>query len=121
MNAKEGPNGKTGITSHVLDLALGQPARGLTLRLDVLDGATWRAVTTASTDEGGRTADLLGGAPLDARTYRLTFETGAYFAATQRPSFYPQVQVTFEVTAPAQHHHLPLLLSPFGYSTYRGS
>ncbi|HVY37479.1 MAG TPA: hydroxyisourate hydrolase [Polyangia bacterium] len=121
MNEKPGPNGKTGLTSHVLDLALGQPARGLTLRLDVLEGIHWRAVTTAVTDDGGRTADLLGGLPLDARTYRLTFETGAYFAATRRPSFYPQVQVTFEVTAPDQHHHVPLLVSPFGYSTYRGS
>lgn len=113
--------GKNGLTSHVLDLALGQPARGLAARLEVLDGTSWRAVTTAVTDDDGRTGDLLGGAPLDARTYRLTFETGAYFAATERASFYPHVQVTFVVTATAQHHHVPLLLSPFGYSTYRGS
>ena len=65
--------------------------------------------------------DLLGGAAAEARTYRLTFETGAYFAATRRASFYPRVEVTFAVTAPAEHHHVPLLLSPFGYSTYRGS
>ena len=106
----------------MLDLALGQPARGLALRLDVLDGTSWRARRRprSPTTTVAR-ADLLGGAPLDARTYRLTFETGAYFAATERASFYPHVQVTFEVTAPAQHHHVPLLLSPFGYSTYRGS
>ena len=60
-------------------------------------------------------------APLEAGVYRLTFQTGAYFTATGRPSFYPRVQVTFEVTAPDQHHHVPLLLSPFGYSPYRGS
>ncbi len=109
------------LTSHVLDVALGQPARGVTLRLEVLEGATWRSLGAGVTDADGRTGDLLAGAPLEARTYRLTFETGAYFAATGRRSFYPRVEVIFEVTAPAEHHHVPLLLSPFGYSTYRGS
>jgi 5-hydroxyisourate hydrolase len=109
------------LTSHVLDLSLGQPARGVTLRLEMLEGTTWRALGTGVTDTDGRAGDLLAGAPLEARTYRLTFETGAYFAATGRPSFYPRVEVTFEVAAPAEHHHVPLLLSPFGYSTYRGS
>jgi 5-hydroxyisourate hydrolase len=109
------------LTSHVLDLALGQPARGLTLRLEMQEGMTWRALGTDVTDADGRAGDLLAGAPLEARTYRLTFETGAYFAATGRRSFYPRVEVTFEVAAPAEHHHVPLLLSPFGYSTYRGS
>jgi 5-hydroxyisourate hydrolase len=109
------------LTSHVLDVALGQPARGVTLRLEVLEGETWRSVGAGVTDADGRPGDLLAGAPLEARTYRLTFETGAYFASTGRRSFYPRVEVTFEVAAPAEHHHVPLLLSPFGYSTYRGS
>ena len=109
------------LTSHVLDVALGQPARGVTLRLEVLAGEVWRSVGAGVTDADGRAGDLLAGAPLEARTYRLTFETGAYFAATGRRSFYPRVEVTFEVAAPAEHHHVPLLLSPFGYSTYRGS
>jgi 5-hydroxyisourate hydrolase len=109
------------LTSHVLDLSLGQPARGVTLRLEMLEGMTWRSLATGVTDADGRAGDLLAGAPLEARTYRLTFETGAYFAATGRRSFYPRVEVTFEVAAPAEHHHVPLLLSPFGYSTYRGS
>lgn len=110
-----------GLTSHVLDLSLGQPARGVTLRLEMLERMTWRSLGAGVTDADGRAGDLLAGAPLEARTYRLTFETGAYFAATGRQSFYPRVEVTFEVAAPAEHHHVPLLLSPFGYSTYRGS
>jgi 5-hydroxyisourate hydrolase len=109
------------LTSHVLDLALGQPARGLALRLEVLERTDWHPLGAGVTDADGRAGDLLAGARLEARTYRLTFETGAYFAAAGRTSFYPRVEVTFEVTAPDQHHHVPLLLSPFGYSTYRGS
>jgi 5-hydroxyisourate hydrolase len=109
------------LTSHVLDLALGQPARGLALRLEVREGTDWRPLGAGVTDADGRAGDLLAGARLEMRTYRLTFETGAYFAAAGRASFYPRVEVTFEVTAPDQHHHVPLLLSPFGYSTYRGS
>jgi 5-hydroxyisourate hydrolase len=109
------------LSSHVLDLALGQPARGLGLRLDLLEGGGWRPLAVAFTDDDGRVGDLLAGAPLEARTYRLTFETGSYFAASDRPSFYPRVEVTFDVTAPGQPHHIPLLLSPYGYSTYRGS
>jgi len=109
------------LTSHVLDLSLGRPARGVTLRLEVLEGTLWRSLGAGVTDADGRAGDLLAGAGLEARTYRLTFETGAYFAATGRRSFYPRVEVTFEVAAPVEHHHVPLLLSPFGYSTYRGS
>ena len=109
------------LTSHVLDLALGQPARGLALRLEVRQGEGWRSLGAGVTDADGRAGDLLGGAPLEALTYRLTFDTGAYFAAGGRPTFYPRVEVTFEVAEPERHHHVPLLLSPFGYSTYRGS
>jgi 5-hydroxyisourate hydrolase len=109
------------LTSHVLDTALGCPASGLGLRLDVQVGGGWRPIGMAVTDADGRVPDLLAGAPLEAGIYRITFETGPYFAATGRPAFYPRVEVTFDVTVPAQHHHVPLLLSPFGYSTYRGS
>ncbi len=109
----------SGLTTHVLDLALGQPARGLSVRLDVLEAGDWKSVAAAVTDGDGRAPDL--SVALERRTYRLAFETGAYFAAAGRPTFYPRVEVTFEVTDPARHHHVPLLLSPFGYSTYRGS
>ena len=123
------------LSSHVLDLALGRPARDLVLRLDVQDAdadadadaadadrdSGWRTIASAITDGDGRVGDLLQGAPLAPRTYRITFETGAYFAAGGRPAFYPRVEVRFAVTAPDQHHHIPLLLAPFGYSTYRGT
>jgi 5-hydroxyisourate hydrolase len=113
------------LSTHVLDVALGQPARGVAIRLDLLRtaaaGGGTEILAITATDDDGRVGDLLSGAPLVEGIYRLTFQTGAYFAASGRPSFYPRVQVTFEITAPEQHHHVPLLLSPFGYSTYRGS
>ena len=111
----------TGLTSHVLDLALGQPARGLAVRLEAAAGKTWRLLATAVTNDDGRTGDLLAGAALAEGVYRLTFESGAYFATRGQASFYPHVEVTFQVEVPGRHHHVPLLLSPFGYSTYRGS
>jgi len=114
------------ITTHVLDTAAGVPARGLRVRLDVLDGGAggggWTALAERMTDDDGRVVDLLpAGAPLERRTYRLRFETGAYLAAAGRPSFFPFVEIAFTVDEPARHHHVPLLLSPFGYTTYRGS
>ena len=121
--------GRGGLTSHVLDTALGQPARDLVIQLEVRSAAGlaaapeagWTVVAERTTDADGRVRDLLAGLPLQAGTYRLTFETGAYFRAAARPVFYPRVQVEIEVTSPADHHHIPLLLSPFGYSTYRGT
>jgi 5-hydroxyisourate hydrolase len=110
------------ITSHVLDTALGRPAAGIRVQLDVLDGASaWIPLSTRVTDADGRAGDLLAPGTLAVRTYRLTFDTGAYFRDGGRPVFYPRVEVTFTILAPTEHHHIPLLLSPFGYSTYRGS
>jgi 5-hydroxyisourate hydrolase len=118
------PSARSPITTHVLDTAAGRPARAVVVKLEVMDasGGGWTALATGATDADGRLTDLLPlGHPLQARTYRLTFDTGAYFRAAGRPVFYPRVEVTFEVSAPDEHHHVPLLLSPFGYSTYRGS
>jgi 5-hydroxyisourate hydrolase len=109
------------LTTHVLDLAAGTPARGIAVRLEVLEGQDFRIVAERVTNADGRVTDLLPAGGLEARTYRLGFDTGAYLRAAGRPVFYPRVEVVFEVSAPAQHHHIPLLLSPFGYSTYRGS
>jgi hydroxyisourate hydrolase len=110
------------ITSHVLDTALGRPARKMGVRLDVLDDAgAWQTLAERVTGDDGRVADLLLAGTLEARTYRLTFATGAYFAADRRPAFYPHVEVIFHITATSEHYHVPLLVSPFGYSTYRGS
>jgi 5-hydroxyisourate hydrolase len=110
------------ITSHVLDTALGRPASGLDVRLDVLDDQdVWRQLSVRTTDRAGRVSDLLGGATLESRSYRLTFETGGYFERSAQSVFYPRIEVVFRVAAPTEHYHIPILLSPFGYSTYRGS
>jgi 5-hydroxyisourate hydrolase len=109
------------ITTHVLDLAHGRPAAGVAVTLERArpDGA-WTALGAATTDANGRTGDLAP-TPIEAGIHRLVFETGAYFAARQVAAFHPSVTVSFEVTDPSQHHHVPLLVAPFGYSTYRGS
>jgi 5-hydroxyisourate hydrolase len=110
------------ITTHVLDTALGQPARGLAVTLEAQDSAgAWTELAARATDSDGRVGDLISPGSLQARTYRLSFDTGAYLRGAGRPVFYPRVEITFAVTAPGEHHHVPLLLSPFGYSTYRGS
>jgi 5-hydroxyisourate hydrolase len=110
----------TGITTHVLDTARGCPAAGVTVVLERAVDSAWQRVGRATTDADGRVSDLLPSAPSDGR-YRLTFETGAYFRAVGDVGFYPEVSVTFEVSPGDDHYHVPLLLSPFGYSTYRGS
>jgi 5-hydroxyisourate hydrolase len=115
------------ITTHVLDTALGRPAAGVPVRLErVAEGGaqTARASTvgTASTGEDGRVGDL-GPAEVEPGTYRLVFDTSAYYRAQpgQEPPFFPEVTVSFTVRDRARHYHVPLLLSPYGYSTYRGS
>jgi 5-hydroxyisourate hydrolase len=114
------------ITTHVLDTAAGRPAAGVAVVLERHAGGAWRKLGAGSTDADGRLRDLLpAGAGLEAGTYRLTFATGAYFAARGIASFHPEVAVSFLVAAEKvphyEHHHVPLLLSPFGYTTYRGS
>ena len=117
MTSPPGP-----ITSHVLDTALGVPARNLAVRLDAWDqSAGWRTLAERVTGGDGRVPDLMGGAPFGPGVYRLTFATGDYFRASGRPAFYPRVEVIFDVAAADQHYHIPLLVSPFGYSTYRGT
>jgi len=108
------------VSTHVLDTAAGTPAAGVPVVLERLDGPDVETVATASTDADGR-AGLLGPDILVSGIYRLGFDTGAYFALTGRPTFYPVVEVTFRLDASSGHHHVPLLLSPFAYSTYRGS
>lgn len=112
------------ISTHVLDTARGRPAAGIAVALSMFDdgAGTWLSLMTAATDPDGRVGELLPhGTPLLAGRYRLVFATAAYFAAHATPTFYPAVTVEFDVTDAAQHYHVPLLLSPFGYSTYRGS
>ena len=113
----------SGITTHVLDTSRGRPADGVPVALEVQEGGGgWRAVGRGRTDADGRLKDLLpGGHELVEGVYRLTFDTALYFAARDAPAFYPEVSIVFQVRDAAEHYHVPLLLSPFGYSTYRGS
>lgn len=109
------------ITTHVLDVAIGRPARGVAVRLAISEGSSFRELARGETDADGRVTTLLAPGSLTAGTYRITFELASYFAASDRPSFYPHVDIVFTVAATDEHYHVPLLLSPFGYSTYRGS
>jgi 5-hydroxyisourate hydrolase len=103
-----------------LDVAQGCPARGVAVTLEQETATGWRLLGQGVTDADGRARDLLP-TPLQTGLYRLTFDTEAYFAGQSVAGFYPQVTVNFVVPDAAQHYHVPLLLSPFGYSTYRGS
>lgn len=111
------------LSTHVLDTTRGRPAAGVAVRLEKVgaDGSA-RAVASGTTNDDGRIPKLApepGG--LEKGVYRIHFETGAYFTALGVQGFYPSVAITFEVREPSQHHHVPLLLNPFGFSTYRGS
>jgi 5-hydroxyisourate hydrolase len=111
------------ITTHVLDTAIGRPAVGVKVSLEALTaGGGWTQVAWGTTDNDGRVRELLpSGHRLEERRYRLVFDTATYFAERGVEGFYPVVIVVFEIQHPNQHHHIPLLLSPFGYSTYRGT
>jgi 5-hydroxyisourate hydrolase len=111
------------ITTHVLDLELGRPASGVRVTLEIhRPDRGWVELARRTTDGDGRVKDLIAaGGSLDAGRYRLTFATGEYFGARNVRTFYPAVPVEFEIGDATQHYHVPLLLSPFGYSTYRGS
>lgn len=110
------------ITTHILDISTGFPARGVPVILERQISDGWKVIGKGETDEDGRLRNLMdSGAGLQEGNYRLTFDTGSYFASQKREGFYPQVVVTFTVRDARQHYHVPLLLSPFGYSTYRGS
>jgi len=108
------------VTTHVLDTSSGRPASGIEVRLDTRDGEGWRELGRERTDADGR-ARLLGEGHLELGIFRLLFATGEYFRRLGIESFHPEVTVAFRVADAADHHHVPLLLSPFGYTTYRGS
>lgn len=110
----------TWITTHVLDTSAGRPAAGVAVTLELKAGNAWNEVGAATTDRDGRAANLAEKTDHPAGTYRLRFAVGDYFAERKASTFYPWVEVTFTVRA-GEHYHVPLLLSPFGYSTYRGS
>jgi 5-hydroxyisourate hydrolase len=111
------------ITTHVLDLTTGRPAAGMAVTLSALgNDGRWSEVSRGVTDADGRLRDLLAAdRPPAAGVYSLRFDSAAYFIGRGLHTFYPEVVVSFRVDVAGAHYHVPLLLSPFGYSTYRGS
>ena len=109
------------LTTHVLDTSLGKPGINMTIRLMQSDDDGWQAIAQGITNADGRISDLLPAEKkLTPGNYKLVFETGNYFAANNIIGFYPKVEIQFKVADDA-HYHVPLLINPFGYSTYRGS
>jgi 5-hydroxyisourate hydrolase len=119
------------ISTHVLDIAAGRPAEGMGVRLEHVAPAGPKEIARATTDSAGRITSI-GPEQIRPGTYRLVFDTGGYQVRQGRPgtddaafspevSFFPEVTVTFTVADDREHYHVPLLMSPFGYSTYRGS
>ena len=114
------------LTTHVLDTARGAPAAGMTIELSFLEGAGWKKLKRLRTNADGRTdAPLLEGAALAKGQYRLVFDVAAYYrsqgATLPDPPFLDRVPLRFGIADPALHYHVPLLCSPWGYTTYRGS
>lgn len=110
------------ITTHVLDVSLGRPAAEIAVTLEARStGGRWTEAARGMTDADGRLHDWAAAKSLPAGTYRLRFDTHGYFAARKCASLYPEVVIVFEVRDANEGYHIPLLLSPFGYSTYRGS
>ncbi len=123
----------TQITSHILDTSIGKPAQGVLISLLQQQGDNWLMLGSAETDADGRVSDFaqsgdkssessaMSSETLPGGIYKLTFYLSHYYEQTKRKSFYPHVDITFEIEGDGQHYHVPLLLNPFGYSTYRGS
>ncbi|MEO8877420.1 MAG: hydroxyisourate hydrolase [Polyangiaceae bacterium] len=110
------------ITTHVLDTSLGKPAAGVPIKLELRnEEGSWEPCGHGVTDNDGRLRDLLKDTPLSLGTYRISFDTYAYFTKIAVEHFYPEVSIVFVVRDVAAHFHVPLLLSPFGFSSYRGS
>lgn len=110
------------ITTHILDVSIGKPAAGVRVSLARIEDGNRVPVGSGVTDADGRLKNLVPSAPgPNAGVFELTFETGPYFMGRDIKSFHPRITVTVEITDATQHYHVPLLISPFGYTTYRGS
>jgi 5-hydroxyisourate hydrolase len=112
-----------GISTHILDIALGKPAKDVPVKLEKQSSSgSWRLLASARTDQDGRCAQLLPQSEaLSAGVYRLVFDIQSYFASQKIEALYPVIDITFRVREVESHFHIPLLLSPNGYTTYRGS
>ena len=108
------------VTTHVLDATSGRPAPGIEATLERRAGTRWQEVASGRTDPDGR-INAFGPEDLPPDVYRITFAVGPYFSGRGQATFYPEVVIHFTVGDPDAHYHVPLLLSPYAYSTYRGS
>ncbi|CAE6484510.1 unnamed protein product, partial [Rhizoctonia solani] len=105
-----------------LDSTLGKPAANVNVRLDTMEGSSFVTLASGQTDSDGRCVNLLPAQlRLNAGVYKMVFNTGEYFEKDERDTFYPIVEITFHLAKPDEHYHIPLLLSPWSYTTYRGS
>ncbi|MFE6735720.1 hydroxyisourate hydrolase [Microbacterium sp. NPDC057650] len=122
MQTVAGTTERGQLSTHILDTGIGKPASGVDVSLEARNGRsdTWKTIAEGITDKDGRIENL-GGKTLPEGAYRITFETEAYFTAQKKETFFPEVTIDFYITDNTQHYHVPLLLSPFAYSTYRGS
>ncbi len=111
------------ITTHILDTSLGRPAEGVSIVLEIQKGDdNWEEIGCGVTDNDGRLRTLISSAAsLQTGVYRISFDVADYFSQQQRESFYTVISIVFVVRDNSEHYHIPLLLNPFGYSTYRGS
>lgn len=110
------------LSVHVLNLENGLPSPGINVTLEKNVGQDWKPLAQATTNEQGRIAELYPAKQaFETGQYRVVFKTGEYFRKTGRETFFPEIPVIFEVKQADQHYHIPLLLSPYGFSTYRGS
>ncbi|MDP1661680.1 MAG: hydroxyisourate hydrolase [Phycisphaerales bacterium] len=112
----------SGISTHVLDVSRGMAAAGVGVVFERLTGGAWIVLSSVVTDNDGRVKALLpAGMPSEAGDYRLRFATGPYWTSQGVACFHPSIEVTFRIADATVHHHVPLLVSPFGYTTYRGT
>lgn len=110
------------LSVHILDLQSGQPTAGVTVTLEQKQGEGWQQLSSAVTNAQGRIAAMYPAAmPMQAGDYRIVFKTGEHYARLKQETFFPEIPVQFHVKKTDQHYHIPLLLSPFGFSTYRGN
>ena len=110
------------LSVHVLNLENGLPSPDVNVTLEKQDGKNWKLLNQGDTNEQGRIPALFPeGKSLEKGTYRVTFKTGEWFKEHQTATFFPEVPVIFEVDGTVPHYHIPLLLSPYGFSTYRGN
>lgn len=109
------------LSVHVLDQQTGKPAPGVVVTLEQKQADSWKKLNQATTDKDGRISALWPDQPNKAGEYRVVFKTGEYFKSQDKNSFFPEIPVVFQISNTEEHYHVPLLLSQYGYSTYRGS